>query len=252
MPERPASGCNATILDFPARADLPAVALDAVVLARGGKPLLDGVTLDLAVRGVTAVMGPNGAGKSLLLRTVMGLIVPDSGSVRLHPSVAGSMALVFQRPVLLRRSVRANLDHALRVYRVPRTERPPRLAELLRMGGLAGLADRPARTLSGGEQQRLAMVRALAARPRLLLLDEPTASLDPQSTLAIEWLIRAAEEAGATIVLVTHDHGQAQRLANEVVFLHHGRVIEQTPKTRFFRTPASAEARAYLDGRLLL
>ena len=135
---------------------------------------------------------------------------------------------------------------------MPRNERPPRLTELLRLGGLTGLAARPARTLSGGEQQRLAMIRALAARPRLLLLDEPTASLDPQSTLAIEWLIRAAQEEGAKVVLVTHDHGQAQRLADEIVFLHHGRVIEQTAKSRFFRSPASEAAQAYLDGRLLL
>ena len=232
--------------------DQPAVALQSVSLERAGKPLLDGLTLDLSRDGITAVMGPNGAGKSLLLRVINGLVDPTAGVVLLHPSVAERVALVFQRPVLLRRSVRANLDHALRVHRVPRRERPQRLAQSLRLGGLTALADRPARVLSGGEQQRLAVVRALIARPRLMLLDEPTASLDPQSTLAIEWLIRSAAAEGTKIVLVTHDHGQAQRLAGEVVFLHHGRVIEQTPTARFFRHPATEEARAYLDGRLLL
>ena len=230
----------------------PLVSLQGITLIRRGKALLDNLTLDVPATGITAIMGPNGAGKSLLLRVIMGLVDPTAGSVRLHPRVADHLALVFQRPVLLRRSVRGNLDHALRIYRVPRRDRAARLSELLRLGGLASLADHPARRLSGGEQQRLAMVRALAARPRLLLMDEPTASLDPQSTLAIEWLTRTAVSDGARILLVTHDHGQAQRLADTVVFLHHGRVTETTPAGRFFTAPDSAEASAYLDGRLLL
>ncbi|MHA1546837.1 MAG: ATP-binding cassette domain-containing protein [Alphaproteobacteria bacterium] len=230
----------------------PAVSLISVTLERSGKKLIDGLTLTLAGRGVTAVLGPNGAGKSLLLRMVAGLIAPTSGAVQIHPPFAGQVALVFQRPVLLRRTVRANLAHALRVYAVPRRQRAAQIARLLDVGGLGGLADLPARTLSGGEQQRLAMVRALAAAPRLLLLDEPTASLDPQSTLAIETLIRTAARDGTKILLVTHDHGQAQRLASEVVFLHHGQVTEQTPSHQFFARPASEAARTFLDGRLLL
>ncbi len=159
---------------------------------------------------------------------------------------------MFQRPVLLRRSVRANLEHALKTYGVSRAERPGRIADLLALGQLEALAARPARVLSGGEQQRLAMVRALAARPALLLLDEPAASLDPQSTAALEALIRAAAGKQVKVVLVTHDRDHARRLADEIVFLHHGRIAERAAAIRFFDQPRSPEAQAYLAGRLLL
>lgn len=227
----------------------PQPALENAVLMRGGRRLLDGLTLRLPGRGVTALMGPNGAGKSLSLRVLAGLVALDLGEVR---SVPLSTALVFQRPVLLRRSVRANLDHALRAARVSRRERPERIDALLEMAALGPLAAQPARALSGGEAQRLSLVRALAARPRLLLLDEPTASLDPRSTAAIEQLAARAAQEGAEVVLVTHDAGQAARLADQVVFLHRGRDAETTPAAEFFAHPRSEAARAYLDGRLLL
>ncbi|MEO1017321.1 MAG: ATP-binding cassette domain-containing protein, partial [Pseudomonadota bacterium] len=202
-----------------------ALSIIGIRLERAGKPLLDNVTLNLRRTGITVMMGHNGAGKSLLLRLIADLIEPTEGSIQLNRDLRGRMAIVFQRPVLLRRSVRANLEHALRIYGTPRVERQARLHELLRMGGLVALIDQPARRLSGGEQQRLAMVRALAANPRLLLLDEPTASLDPQSTLVIEELIRKAA-LEMKVLLVTHDRGQAQRLADEIVFLHQGCAIE--------------------------
>ena len=123
---------------------------------------------------------------------------------------------------------------------------------MLAAAGLAGLARSPARLLSGGEQQRLAMARALSLAPEVLLLDEPTANLDPASTLAIEQLVQTAHDEGRKIVLVTHDVGQARRLADEVVFLHRGRVEEQSPAGSFFDAPASAQARAFLEGRLVL
>ncbi|MCA8906808.1 MAG: ATP-binding cassette domain-containing protein [Rhodospirillaceae bacterium] len=252
MADRPGSSVIPFAPTPGAGGELPALALQGLVIERGGKRLLDGLTARLPRSGITAVMGPNGAGKSLALRAIMGLIPVNSGAVWMHPSVAGAVALVFQRPVLLRRSVRANLAHALKVFGVPRRERPQRLTELIRLGGLTNLADRPARALSGGEQQRVAMVRAFAAQPRLLLLDEPTASLDPQHTGAIEWLIRTAAEGGAKVILVTHDNGQAHRLADDVLFLHHGRALEHTSRSRFFDRPVSAEARAYLAGDLLL
>lgn len=233
----------------------PAAALHAVVLERRGRRLLDALTLAIPPTGTTAVMGPNGAGKSLTLRVLAGLIAPDAGTVSWRDSperAAHSVALVFQKPVLLRRSVRANLMHALRIYGTARKQRRERVDELLSMAELEHLADRPARVLSGGEQQRVAMVRALAARPAFLLLDEPTASLDPHATAAIEALIVSASNAGTKAVLVTHDRGQAQRLARDVVFLHLGKMIETTPAAEFFRQPRSQEATAYLEGRLLL
>ena len=231
------------------------VELESVHFTAGDKRLVDGVSLRVTPGPVTAIMGPNGAGKSLLLRLIGGLIAPSQGRIRYggEPAVRGNrVAVVFQRPVVLRRSVRANLAHALKIYGVARGDRRGRIDELLRLGQLESLADRPARLLSGGEQQRLAMVRALAARPDLILLDEPTASLDPQATAAIEALVREAASAGTKAVLVTHDRGQAGRLAEDIVFLHRGRVTERTLAARFFDQPQSPEADAYLAGRLLV
>ena len=231
------------------------VTVEGARLAAGGRALLDGLTLTLEPGGLGVLMGPNGAGKSLTLRLLAGLIAPAAGRVRWGEAAAppmGAVALVFQRPVLLRRSAAANLDHALRLARVPRPERAARRDALLALCGLEDEARRPARALSGGEQQRLAMARALAFRPRLLLLDEPTASLDPQAAAAIEALTRAAVADGATALMVTHDVGQARRLADRVRFLHRGRVVEDAPAATFFDAPQSEAARAYLAGRLLV
>ncbi len=202
-------------------------------------------------------MGPNGAGKSLTLRLLHGLLEPSAGRVLwggrpADPAVRRRQAMVFQRPVLLRRSAAGNIGHALRSRRLSAQQRASRSEQVLELAGLLPLARSPARRLSGGEQQRLALARALSLGPEVLFLDEPTAHLDPASTLAIEHLIERAHAAGTKIVLVTHDLGQARRLAHEVVFLHQGRVLEQSPTERFFAAPASAEAQAFLGGRLVL
>lgn len=233
------------------------VQVDDVTYAVGGKALLDGLSLRLAAGTRTVMMGANGAGKSLTLRMLQGLIAPTRGRIVWNrkpggASPGGRVALVFQRPVLLRRSVAANLAHALRIYGVPSAVRRRRTDELLELAHLEPLRDRPARVLSGGEQQRLSLIRALAAEPGLLLLDEPTANLDPRSTEAIEQLIAEAHRRGTAVVVVTHDIGQARRLGDEVVFLHCGRVAEQARADRFFHAPQSEAARAYLDGRLYL
>lgn len=233
-----------------------------VAVVRAGRRLIDSLTLAATPGLRTAVMGPNGAGKSLTLRLLQGALSPDEGAVlvggrQAEPGPRRDIGLVLQRPVLLRRSVRANLDHALRahalrIHGLPRAERPARIAELLRLAGLETMAESPARSLSGGEQQRLSIVRALAAEPAVLLLDEPTASLDPNATQAVEKLIDRTAASGVKIVLVTHDLGQARRLADEVLFLHRGRLVEQAPASQFFTAPASDPARAYLEGRLVL
>ncbi len=231
------------------------VSLQGVRFARGGRALLDGLDLALAPGGITALMGPNGAGKSLTLRMIAGLIAPDAGRVAWGENAApakGAVALVFQKPVLLRRSAAANVDHALAVAGVGRRDRAARRDALLAMAGLERLADRPARALSGGEAQRLALARALAAEPRLLLLDEPTASLDPAATAAIEALARRIADQGTTILIVTHDAGQARRIADRAVFIHAGRVVEDAPAERLLTAPQSPQAQAYLAGRLLL
>jgi tungstate transport system ATP-binding protein len=120
------------------------------------------------------------------------------------------------------------------------------------MVGLTGLERRPARRLSGGEQQRLALARALARDPAVLFLDEPTASLDPASTQAIEDLIRNVSARGVKVVLATHDLGEARRLAGEIVLMHRGRVIENRPADAFFAAPSTEEARRFIAGELLL
>ena len=235
--------------------DLWPVRLHGLGFRAGGQTLIAPTDLTLDPGPLTCIMGPNGAGKSLLIRLIAGLIDPSVGRVSYGGAAQpqkNRIAVVFQRPVLLRRSVAANLDHALKTYGVARSERPGRIAQLLAQGDLTAQAARPARVLSGGEQQRLALVRALAAEPALLLLDEPTASLDPQATAALEALIREAAGSGVKVVLVTHDRDQARRLAEEVVFLHHGRIAERAPAAQFFDTPQSPEAQAYLAGRLLL
>jgi tungstate transport system ATP-binding protein len=159
--------------------------------------------------------------------------------------------MVFQRPVLLRRSVFANVTYALALRGTRGPARKARADAALERFGLASLAGRSARVLSGGEQQRLALARAWAVEPEVLFLDEPTASLDPAATRAVEEALAAFRDAGTKIVMTTHDLGQARRLADEIVFLHRGRVIERSPAKTFFDAPASAEGRAFLKGELL-
>ena len=217
----------------------------------GNTRLLDIPALRLSPEGTTVVMGPNGAGKSLLLRLLHGLLEPTNGQILSDDSPLDEPArqrqsMVFQKPVLLRRSVAANMDFVLKARGKPRDQRDT----LLQRVGLADHANRPARRLSGGEQQRLAIARALATDPQVLFLDEPTASLDPASTLAIESIVSETVRSGVRVVFVTHDVGQARRLADEVVFLAGGKVAEQSTATTFFAGPQSEVARAYLTGSL--
>jgi len=225
-----------------------------LVYSVGGRNLVDNVDLALSATSLTVVMGPNGAGKSLLLRLMHGLIAPTAGEVRwggqpMDVNLRARQALVFQRPVLLRRSVAANIRFVLK-HRDNNS--PERLQELLEEVGLADRAGQPARLLSGGEQQRLALARALAVRPRVLFMDEPTTSLDPASTASIESIVVRAHQRGVKVVFVTHDLGQARRLADDVVFLNRGRLVEHSSAARFFQNPESQAARDYLSGRLVL
>ena len=223
----------------------------------GGKRLIDRIDADIRPRRRTVIMGANGTGKSLLLRLLHGLIRPTEGKVlwegrALDREGRRAQAMVFQRPVMLRRSALANLRFALAVRGVAGSERAAREAEAIDRARLGDLANRPARVLSGGEQQRLAVARALACAPHALFLDEPTASLDPASTHAIEQQIRVAHENGVTIVLVTHDVGQARRLGDDLLFLHAGQVVETGRVADVLEAPRSEAARAWLEGRLYL
>jgi tungstate transport system ATP-binding protein len=234
--------------------DLPVALAEVSILARG-VTILDRVRLTFDAGPPTILIGPNGSGKTTLLRVAMGLLAPSRGRVtwggREHVP-PHRRAFLFQRPAMLRRSTAGNIRYALAKANVPRAERAARVDALLAEVGLAGLAKRPARRLSGGEQQRLALARALALDPAILFLDEPAASLDPAATKAIEDIVRHVTARGVKVVMSTHDLGQAKRLAGDVMFLHRGRLIEHCPAEEFFAAPRSEEARKFIAGELLV
>ena len=220
----------------------------------GGKRLIDDLSFTLQRGGITSVIGPNGAGKSLLLRLCHGLLTPSSGSVdwQAEAGLAGGRkrhAMVFQHPVMLRRSVRANLAHALAAVRT--ADAPRKVDAALSRFGLADLSRHPARLLSGGEQQRLAIARAWSLEPEVLFLDEPSSQLDPGATRQIEQVIRQLAEDGMTILMSTHDLGQARRLGQRVLFLDKGRLVEDAHADAFFSAPATRQAQAFIAGDLL-
>ncbi len=233
---------------------LPLKVTDLRYAARGTE-LVHGISFELIAGSRTVIMGPNGAGKSLTLRLCHGLLKPTGGTVRWAggggQDSAFRHAMVFQRPVMLRRTAFANMNHALSLIGVPRTERRDRAMTALEHFGLSDFADRQARLLSGGEQQRLAIARAWALGPQVMFLDEPTSALDPAATRAIEEMIQTIHADGVKVVMTTHDMGQARRVADEVLFLHHGRLIEHCDADTFFDQPKSEEARAFVKGELL-
>lgn len=245
------------IHDHGAAAPVPLLSARGLRFAAGAQRLIDGIDLDIVTGRCTVIMGANGSGKSLLLRLLHGLIGPTGGSVSwcgrpLDRAARREQAMVFQRPVMLRRSVAANLRFALSVRGIRGAKRSARESEAITLARMDAQKDRPARVLSGGEQQRLAMARAMIDAPRMLFLDEPTASLDPASTLAIEKLIQDAQDNGTAIVLVTHDPGQARRLGDDLIFLHDGRITERGPVARVLENPQSESAQAWLGGRLFV
>jgi len=249
------------------------LALTGVGFRAKGLNLLRGITCTLEAGPRTVILGPNGAGKSLLLRLCHGLIPASSGEIawrgtggnaparsqatraparaQATRAPARTQAMVFQRPIMLRRSVAANVGYALSLAGVPRRERAALVDEVLAKTGLRPLADRSARVLSFGEQQKLALARAWVLQPQVLFLDEPTASLDPSATHAFEEIIADIRASGCKIIMTTHDLGQARRIADEVLFLNRGRLLEHAPADAFFSRPASPEAAAFLRGELL-
>ena len=233
-------------------AGLPIVAT-GLAYASGGTAILEDIDLTLE-RGVrTFVLGANGSGKSTLLRLLHGLLAPTRGTLQWGDRGARPLgqAMVFQRPVLLRRSASANIAYALDLAGVRGAHADRRVHAALQAAGLLQVGDRPARVLSGGEQQRLALARAWALEPEVLFLDEPTASLDPAATRAVEQMIAHIHAHGTTIVMSTHNLAQAKRLADDVIFLHAGRIAERTPALHFFSSPTSVAAREFLEGERL-
>ena len=243
-------------MTMPDHASILPLRVEGISFAAQGKALLADVSFTLQCGGITAVIGPNGAGKSLLLRICHGLLPPGEGRLRWATPeglVEGRKrhAMVFQRPVMLRRSSRANISHALVAAHWPRDDRAARADAALDRFGLQELAERPARLLSGGEQQRLAIARAWALAPDVIFLDEPCSQLDPGATRQIEAMLSELERDGVTLLMATHDLPQALRLAKNLLFLHRGHLLENRPAQAFFAAPETAEGRAFIAGELL-
>jgi tungstate transport system ATP-binding protein len=241
-------------MDMQSPISLLPLRLDHVTFAAGGRRIIDDLSVAIDAGPRTVIVGPNGAGKSVLLRLCHGLLAPTSGSIvwnAVEPAGAPRrQAMVFQRPVLLRRTALANVSHALGIAGVPARIRSGRAREALSKVGLERHAAHPARVLSGGEQQRLALARAWSLQPEIIFLDEPTASLDPGATHEVENVILAMVAAGTKIVLVTHNFGQARRMGDEILFLHQGRIAERASAQTFFKHPQSVAAARFLEGEL--
>jgi tungstate transport system ATP-binding protein len=239
----------------PAKSSILPLRVDRLCLEISGRLVLDNISFKLSKGPITVILGPNGAGKTLLLKTCHGLLIPSSGRVSWREIdralVRQGQAMVFQRSVLLKRSVAANIDYALKLRGLAKKDRIEQVERCLDMTGLLALRARRARDLSGGEQQRLALARAWAVRPEILFMDEPTASIDPPATAAIEHLIRRFAKEGVKIVMTTHDLHQAKRLAEEILFLHLGKLLEHAPAESFFARPATAVAKAFIRGELV-
>jgi len=229
--------------------------LEAVSFEAGGQRIIDSISLEIGQGGLTVILGPNGAGKSVLMRLCHGLLTPSSGRVIWslpQPSNGRRrQAMVFQRPVMLRRSALANVAYGLKLAGIGPRERHARALKAIAGVGLAKLAGRSARVLSGGEQQRVALARAWALEPEVLFLDEPTANLDPSATREVESAIAGIGAAGTKIIMVTHDLGVAKRLGDEIIFIHNGRILERSGAEMFFSGVSSCEAAAFIKGELL-
>lgn len=229
------------------------VLFESVSFAAGATSILRGVNLSIAAGPPTILLGPNGSGKTSLLKLAMGLLAPVGGRITYagrEDVLRRRHAFLFQKPVMLRRTAARNVAFALKA--AGRAPDPATIDRLLNAVGLGPLANRPARRLSGGEQQRLALARALARDPEVLFLDEPTASLDPFATKSVEDIIARTAAGGVKIVMATHDLGQARRLAGDIVFLANGALIEHMPASAFFDSPSTPEAKRFLAGELVI
>lgn len=235
-------------------ARLTPLRVEGLAFAINERPLLRDISFSLFDPLPTFLLGHNGAGKSLLLRVLHGLIAPTRGTVTWGglsvAEAARFQAMVFQRPVMLRRSVLDNLVYALSMRRVPRRHRRDLAMTALEQSGLAHLATRQARVLSGGEQQLVALAQARALRPLVLFLDEPTASLDPGHTAAVEREVTSIVAAGIKVIMASHDLGQTRRLAHDVLFMAGGRLVEHSSTQAFLTAPKSEQARRFLSGDL--
>ena len=223
--------------------------LKQVSVVSGGKALLTDINLDVSVGESIVVLGANGAGKTTLLKLCNAIVAPTYGQVETPP--VADQALIFQRPPLLARTVIDNVRFVLAARGITEPNLSGHARAALAACDLSAIESRHARLLSGGEQQRLALARAWACKPKLLLADEPTANLAPAATREVERLIQSVQAQGTTLLLTTHNVAQAKRLAHRILFLDDGRIVEDRPAADFFVSPHSAAARSFLEGESL-
>ncbi len=225
-----------------------------VVVRRRGKTLIGPVSGSVSGEKLVVVIGPTGAGKTTLLKTLHGLIKPRGGAVNWRvdwKQAVAAQSFVFQTPVMLRRSVIQNIAYPLTLRGASRADAKERAQTLAQDMGLGAMLQRPADTLSGGERQKLAIARAMVIEPQILFLDEPTSHLDGSSTHDIETILQTARARGTCLIMSTHDLGQARRLAEEIVFLKNGQIVEWSDADSFFNTPKTEDAKAFLRGDIL-
>lgn len=213
-----------------------------------GKALHD-TTLDIQKAKTTVILGPNGAGKSILLKLCHGLISPTSGEIKSQDSDA-NYAMVFPKPTFLRRTVQQNLTYVLDLMNIEEDEKLSKSEQALKEFSMDKFADHPARLLSSGEKQRLSLIRALLLEPDILFLDEPTSNLDPKATATLENMISKSHENKMTIVMATHDLMQARRLADQIIYIENGTIIEISESEAFFNNPKSEQGQKFIEGRL--
>lgn len=222
-----------------------------------GRKVLDIGELLIKDGALCGIVGPNGAGKSTLLNLIAGLMRPTAGSLLYGEEMSASapyrtMTMVFQTPYLIRTTVEKNIAYPLKLRGWGNAQIEERVGELTEDLGLADFRKQKSWKLSGGETQKVALARALAFRPKLLLLDEPTANVDPSTTAEIERMLRKInEKEGTTVILITHNLVQARRLCDEVLFMNQGKVVEYGASEKILREPEQELTKRFVAGELL-
>lgn len=229
--------------------DAIALSLEDVSYSHEKGKAFHSTNLEIFAHRTTVILGPNGAGKSILLKICHGLLKPSTGTLKMGQDTLKS-AMVFPKPVLLRRTVLQNITYILGLEGIHKSEQNSIAMDALADFSMKSMSDRPARSLSSGEKQRLSLVRALLLKPDILFLDEPTANLDPKATSILEDMIGRSRESNMTIVMASHDLMQARRIAEDIIYIEDGSVIETSNADAFFNSPKSEQAKKFIEGRL--
>ena len=228
--------------------------LKEVSYASKGVTLIEAINIEVSSHGLTVILGHNGSGKSLLLKLLHGVIKPNSGEINWNQYKPLTnqywRTFLLQRPTFFNRSVIYNIAFVLQIAGIPKQEHQERCEQALEICGLKEISHRKTHLLSGGEMQKLSLARAWVLHPSVILLDEPTVALDPPSVLGFESIIQNFKQTGTKVIMTTHDLSQAKRLADEIVFIDRGKILEQSEADQFFAGPASSQAQKFISGKL--